>query len=66
MTKISKFKKMGRLKCHTVTLLVFLPKSSQTLWNNIEMSHNMQNKDEIYVAEGKLLIFKDSVYKNGL
>ena len=57
---------MGRLKCHTVTLLVFLPKSSQTLWNDIEMSHNMQNKDEIYVAEGKLLIFKDSVYKNGL
>ena len=64
--QISEFYKMGRLKCHTVTLLLFLPKGSQTLWNNIEIPHNMQYKDEIYVAEGKLLIFRDSVYKDAL
>ena len=59
--QISEFYKMGRLKCHTVTLLHLLPKSSQTLLNGIITPHNVQYKAVICVAEGKLLIFRDPV-----
>ena len=51
---------MGRLKCHTVTLLVFPQKifiSDQVL---SKFDGNVQSNAEIYVADGILLIFKHS------
>ena len=48
---------MGRLKCHTVTLLVFPQKifiSDQVL---SKFDSNVQSNAEIYVADGILFIF---------
>ena len=55
---------MGRLKCHTVTLLVFPPKifiSDQVL---SKFDSNVQSNAEIYVADGILFIFKHSMSLN--
>ena len=55
---------MGRLKCHTVTLLVFPPKifiSDQVL---SKFDSNVQSNAEIYVADGILFIFKHSISLN--
>ena len=48
---------MGRLKCHTVTLLVFPAKifiSDKVL---SKFDSNVQSNAEIYVADGILFIF---------
>ena len=55
---------MGRLKCHTVTLLVFPQKifiSDQVL---SKFDSNVQSNAEIYVADGILFIFKHSISLN--
>ena len=55
---------MGRLKCHTVTLLVFPPKifiSDQVL---SKFASNVQCYAEIYMADGILIMFKQSISLN--
>ena len=55
---------MGRLKCHTVTLLVSPQKifiSDQVL---SKFDRNVQCNAEIYVADGILYIFKHSISLN--
>ena len=55
---------MGRLKCHTVTLLVFPPKIPISDQDLSKFTSNVQCNAEIYMADGILFIFKHSMSLN--